>query len=175
MRWRRKLVSRGSPEMVVRRLPISLKKTTHPRLLGPGSQGLDCDGNEIISLPHSCVFWDLAEWGFFGSDATDSECTWQVGIGYGFRNSDIPGDWSSTMPWNQCVAFNPFVAAISGQSPWFFLWGDLRLGRGKRCRWWHHVLVSGQDLDGTTTHGCPLGQLWDHRGSHVLRSYVGLP
>ena len=26
MRWRRKLVSRGSPEMVVRRLPISLKK-----------------------------------------------------------------------------------------------------------------------------------------------------
>ena len=84
-----------------------------------------------VSLPHSCVFWDLAEWGFFGSCATDSGCPWQVGIGYyGFRNSDIPGDWSSTMPWNQCAAVNPFVAAISGQAPWFFLWGDLRLQEG---------------------------------------------
>ena len=39
-----------------------LPKKNRPILVN-WAQGLDCDGNEIISLPHSCVFWDLTEWG----------------------------------------------------------------------------------------------------------------
>ena len=89
------------------------------------TQGLDRYGNEIMYLPHSSVFWDFLEWGFLGGGATDSRCPWQVRMGQGVRDSDIPGHWSPTLPWNQRATPNRLSPPSRVKPPWFFLRGDL--------------------------------------------------
>ena len=98
--WKMKLVLRGSPEMVVKHLTISLKKFDPSSFIGPRVSTV------MATKSYLCL---LSEWGILRSSATDGRFHWQVWHCQCVWDCDVPGHRFTALLRDTFAYFHTFL------------------------------------------------------------------